>query len=400
MGKAKNLKERVSSYFINTSSLHSKTKALVNQIIHIRYIIVESEIESLLLEANLIKKYNPKYNSKLTDNKAYPLIRITINDAFPAVLTARRTDDASSIYFGPYPSTKALRVVLRTLRRLFPYQSSTTHPKNFCLYHHLGLCPCACVTNTSDARREYKKTVRRIIDFLKGKSAKIIKELERERNSASRKEKFEEASAVQEKIDAIIYVTKPVHTPFEYVTNPNLREDLRFQELQELTRILRKNEVHVTSLARIECYDISNFQGKEAVASMVVLTNGEVDTSQYRRFRMRGNGPNDFAMMQEVLERRFKHREWDLPDLIIVDGGKGQISSAKEVLEKLGFAIPIIGLAKREEIIITANFTEIVLPRSTSSLQLIMRIRDEAHRFAITYHRKLRSRRFIPQKSL
>lgn len=394
VGKAKNLKNRVSSYFTN-HSLHPRTQLLVSQIKKIKITIVESEFESLLLEAAYIKKYLPKYNAKLTDDKAYPLIRITTKYASPAVLTARRADDKSSIYFGPYPDVKAMRMVLRILRRIFPFQSVLNHPKRICLYHHLQLCPCPPMFTTEEQKKEYKRTLKHIMDFLDGNTKKVLGDLEKERDTFSKEEQYEKASHVQKQVDSIQIITHPTHKPFEYQTNPNLREDLRKKETDDLEEILKKNGVAVSTLHRIECYDISNFQGKQATASMVVFTDGEKDSSQYRRFKMTIPGPNDFAMMKEVLSRRLRHTEWEQPSLLIVDGGKGQISSAKKILEELHSSIPLIGLAKREETIITSDFREIKLPKRMPALQLMMRIRDEAHRFAITYHRKLRSKAFL-----
>lgn len=393
VGKAKNLKNRVSSYFANRKSLLGKTAALVEQVKKIKVIPVESELEALLLEANLIKKFTPKYNIRLTDGKAYPLIRITTKEKYPAVLTARRPDDKNSLYFGPYPNSSAVRNVLRLLRKIFPYQSTINHQKHICLYNHIGLCPCASVIQTTQARETYRKTIHHIVDFLEGKTQKVIKELEKERDSFAKEELFEEAQHIQKQIDQILYITKPTHKPFEYETNPNLRTDLRLQEMLSLQQILQDHGLPVHLPKRIECYDNSNIQGTNPTSSMVVLTDGEIDKSQYRKFKVRSvKGPNDFATMQEVLTRRLRHKEWPYPDLFIVDGGKGQISSAKEVLDALGISIPLVGLAKREETIITSDFQEIHLPKSAPALQLVMRIRDEAHRFAITFHRKLRSR--------
>ena len=392
VGKAKNLKNRVSSYFSSPTTLLGKTAILVPQVEKIKIIIVESELEALLLEANLIKKYDPKYNISLKDGKAYPLIRITVKSQYPSVLTARHMDDTHSIYFGPYPNVMSMRRVLRLLRRIFPYQSVPNHPKKICLYHHLGLCPCLPAFPDETYQKEYKKTIHHIIDFLNGKTKKVIKELEKERNLASKQEDFEQAAHAQKQLDSIAYITQPIHQPFEYETNPNLSSDLRYQEMKELQTILAKYNVFIDLPTRIECYDISNIQGTNPTASMVVLTNGEIDKSQYRKFKMQTRGPNDFAMMQEVLSRRLKHNEWDMPQLFIVDGGKGQISSAREVLNELGVTTPLVGLAKREETIITSDFQEISLPKRSPALQLVMRIRDEAHRFAITFHRKLRSK--------
>ncbi len=407
VGKAKNLRNRVSSYFQKSAVVFGKTALLVAQVKKIKVIPVESEIEALLLEANLIKTFSPKYNISLKDGKRYPLIRISVKDTYPAVLTARRMDDAASIYFGPFPSSSAMRSVLRLLRKIFPYHSVLRHPPKICLYYHIGLCPCIPARiglnpiahdEGSTLIKEYKKTIRHIIDFLNGKTKKILQELEKERDALAKNEAFEQAALVQKQIDQIRYVTTSTHKPFEYESNPNLKSDLRRQEMESLQQILHAHAMKIKLPRRIECYDNSNFQGTNPTSSMVVLTDGEIDKSQYRKFKIRTvTGPNDFASMEEVLTRRLRHKEWPLPDLLIVDGGKGQVSSAKKALEMSNLKyqipnIPIIGLAKREETIITSDLQEILLPKSSPALLLVMRIRDEAHRFAITFHKKLRSK--------
>ncbi len=400
VGKAKNLKDRVSSYFANTTKLSPKTEVLVGQIKKIKIILVESEIEALLLEANLIKKYTPKYNIRLTDGKAYPLIRISVKNMYPAVMTARRIDDPQSIYFGPFPNSQAVRLVLKLTRKIFPYHSVYTHPPKICLYYHLGLCPCIPAFTDKNLPRprlaatlpvkQYKQTIKHLIDFLHGNTGKVLRELQKERDSLSKKEDFEAAQIIQRQIDAIHFITQVVRTPFEYETNPNLKEDVRYAQMQALQATLARYGVRIARPKRIECYDNSNIQGTNPTSSMVVLTNGDIDKSQYRKFKIKNvQGPNDFASMQEVLTRRLNHTEWPYPDLIVVDGGKGQVGAVKEILENLH--IPLIGLAKREETIITSDFQEIRLAKNDPALQLVMRIRDEAHRFAITYHRKLRS---------
>lgn len=420
MGKAKNLKKRVSSYFQNSKNLLEKTKILVSQIKKIRSVIAESEIQALLLEANYIKLYKPKYNAKLTDDKAYPRIRITYKDKYPKVLISRRNNDKKSLYFGPFPNSSSVRLVLKTIRRIFPFQSVANHPNKICLYNHLGLCPCPSVLKD----KEYKKNIQHIITFLKGDTKKVISNLEKERAVLSKLEEFEKAEALQRKIEAINYVTNPSYIKFDFKINPNLDEDLRYKELLDLKEALLRRNVSVKNLERIECYDISNISGTNATGSMVVFTNGDKDSSQYRKFKIKyiEKVPNDFAMMQEVLRRRLSHKEWSFPDLMIVDGGKGQVSAALNAIAAMEqfsnetIDIPVIGLAKREETIIIPitrhsgesqlnrgdsrissenNFVEISLPKNSSALHLIMRIRDEAHRFAITYHRKLRSKSFF-----
>lgn len=401
VGKAKNLKARVSSYFLKNAQLLEKTKILVSQVNSITITKVETEIEALLLESYYIKKYKPKYNIKLSDDKSYPLIKVTINSQNPSVLPTRRIDDKKALYFGPFPSPKDVRLVLRTLRRIFPFQSVPNHPKRICLYHHLGLCPCIPVHNSKEEIDTHRRNLKRIVALLEGKSQTIQKELERERDEAVKREDFEKAKNVTEQISALEVITKPHTKPLEYDVNPNLREDVRAEELQVLATALKDNGLVVSDLSRIECFDISNTQGTHATGSMVVFVNGEKEGSQYRRFKVIKDGsPNDFAMMEEVLTRRIGHNEWDSPDLLIVDGGKGQITAANRAFSKAGVSFPLIGLAKREEIIVIpsdSGFIEVKLKKDSPALNLIRRIRDEAHRFAITYHRKVRSRQFLKE---
>lgn len=420
VGKAKDLKSRVSSYFTSPNGLGPKTRALVEQIDKIKIVEVESEVESLLLEAFYIKKYRPRYNIRLVDGKAYPLIRISMEDRYPVVSLSRHMDHPKSLYFGPFPNPGSVRLVLRTIRRIFPFVSVPHHSKGKCLYYHLGLCPCPPAFDSPEFYKSYRQTIRRIVKMMQGESKSLVKELEKERDEAAKQEAFEQAQVLQKKINALQLITEPVHRPFEYDVNPNLREDLRYRELEGLRKALTEQGLRVNELSRIECYDISNIQGTNATGSMVVLTNGEVDKSQYRKFKIKKDGkPNDFAMMQEMLERRLKHTDWQEPSLIIVDGGKGQLSSALEAMEQVGRYIPVVGLAKREETIIIPvtqqfyhpeereipettkfklygeneeHFVEVSLPKNSPSLHLVQRIRDEAHRFAITYHRKLRGK--------
>lgn len=432
VGKAKDLKARVSSYFTSPKSLGPKTSLLVNQIQKIKTVIVESELESLLLEAFYIKKYRPHFNIRLIDDKSYPLVKIAIKQDYPAVILARKMDDTKALYFGPYPSAGSVRLVLKTLRKAFPYQSTRNHPKHICLYYHLGLCPCPPVFAGPKLKRTYRKNIRDIIRVLEGKSHNVVKDLTREMELMSKNERFEEADALKKRITALKVITEPWHKPFEYDVNPNLRSDIRFQELDGLRLALLNQGLLIKTLKRIECYDISNIQGTNATGSMVVLTQGEIDKSQYRKFKIHQNGkPDDFAMMQEMLERRLGHDEWPLPDLIIADGGKGQLTSVLAAMTAKNKSVPLIGLAKREETIIVPttqsffdrakrmekqinndsrlrsnnysklyggnedHFIELSLAKDSPSLHLIQRIRNEAHRFAITYHRKLRSKSAI-----
>lgn len=285
-----------------------------------------------------------------------------------------------------------MRTVLKIARRIFPYQSVLTHSKKPCFYNHLGLCPCPEIFDDIT----YKSNIRYLINFLSGKTKKVIKDLELEKKQYVKEEKYESASVTQKKIDSVKLVTSPFYKPFEYEENPNLREDLREVELKDLKEILEKNNVNVSYPTKIECYDISTISGKFATGSLVVFINGEKHSSSYRRFKIKEDGiPNDFEMMEELIKRRLNHPEWSFPDLMIVDGGKGQVSSALKVLREKNIAIALIGLAKKEEVIVTQYLSEIRLPRDSKTLHLLQRIRDEAHRFAISYHKKIRSKSFF-----
>jgi excinuclease ABC subunit C len=394
VGKAKNLKERVSSYF-GTKNLGEKTERLVSEIKKIKTIETYSEVASLILEANLIKKYKPKFNIKLTDDKAYLFVKITIKDKYPKILTIRRIEDEKYLYFGPYPNAKSLRLVLKTIRKIFPFQSVANHSKNICLYNHLGLCPCPDVTHP----KNYKtRNIKYIVSFLKGENKKIIHDLEKERDAFSKDENFEKANAIQQQIAAIKLITNPQNRVFDYETNPNLASDIKLKEVMELQNILNGHALNIKKLKRIECFDISNFSGKDMVGSMVVFNNGFEQKNEYRRFKInkiKTGDQNDFFALRETIDRRLSHTEWQYPDLIIVDGGKGQVSVISALLSERHLKIPLIGLAKSEEKIITPLFEEIRLKFDSPALLLLRRIRDEAHRFAIAYHKKLRHKNFL-----
>src|ERR1700722_4387575 len=216
VGKANDLKSRVSSYFVKSAQLGPRTKVMVSQIDKITITIVESELEALLLEAFYIKKYKPKYNARLTDNKSYLRIRITVKDNYPRVLLARTEENNDSIYFGPFPSASAVKLVLKTIRRVFPFVSVRNHPKRICLYHHLGLCPCPPMFDSPELKQIYRKNIKGLIRILEGESRNIMKELEKERDVFSKNEEFEKALTLQKKINALSLITTPFHRPAEY----------------------------------------------------------------------------------------------------------------------------------------------------------------------------------------
>lgn len=406
VGKAMDLYHRVSSYFY-ISRLDSKTKTLVEKIADIETITVESELEALILEANLIKKYLPPFNIRLSDDKDYLYIAVTKED-FPKIISARKKDLAGiKRYWGPFPSSRTVWEALKSLRKVFPW-CLNAHSRSVgsqpllewkarpCFYYHLGLCPGPCAGAIS--QQDYQKIIVRFSKFMDGKKKQLIIGLTVEMKQESEKQKFEEAAKVKKTIEGILYLTQINRTKL-YLENPNFLQDENKLALEQLKRDLNLNKLP----ERIEGYDISNIQGKEATGSMVVITNGEIDKSQYRKFKIRVSGkPNDVGMMREMVRRRFTHKEWVTPDLIIVDGGKPQVNGVKLEMTSLSsgdrnlkLEIPLFGLAKRMEWLYPPEGQILKLPRKNLSLKLLQKLRDEAHRFAITYHRKLRGRIII-----
>lgn len=385
VGKAIDLYHRVASYF-SPADKNIKTSALVDRIASVETIIVQSELEALILEANLIKKYLPPFNVRLTDDKDYLYINVT-RQQFPRIITARKRDLTHTLkYFGPFPSSRTVRGTLKQLRRVFPWCSKPASKGltlRACFYYHLGLCPGPCMGEISP--QNYKKIINRFIKFMAGKHQELIAELNKEMQMRSDSQKFEAAAKIKRMIEGINYLTQ-TNKVERYLENPNFLEDERQRALEQLQKDLKLPRLP----ERIEGYDISNLQGKESVGSMVVLTNGEIDKSQYRKFKIHITGrPNDVGMHKEMMRRRLKHSEWPFPDLIIIDGGFGQVRGVNYELQVANCKLPIFGLAKRMEWLYTPDGKEIRLPKSHPGLQLLIKLRDESHRFAIAYHRKL-----------
>ena len=405
VGKAKDLQKRVSSYFKKSSTLLPKTKLMVSQIKTIKTIIVESEIEALLLEAELVNSKQPKYNHQLKDDKSFSFIHFT-KEEFPRIYAERMNQILKSerkVSFGPFLSSKIVRLTLDEIRKVFPYRSCNTNRFNkhkVCLYYHLHLCQAPCEDKINFV--DYQKEINYLKSFLQRKTKTLALNLKREMQKHSETESFEKAAQIRDQIERLEYLTTKLRLPQEYLQAPNLLEDLRTQVLINLQKVLKLK----TLPTRIECYDISNFQGKQATGSMVVFTNAEADKKEYRRFKIKfKDTPDDYFMLYEMLKRRFSRlndkSHWKLPDLIVIDGGEGQLSKAISIQRLLKLQVPIISLAKKEEEIYMenqpnllevskVNFHKIKLSKKSKELQLLQQIRDEAHRFAITYHRKLR----------
>jgi excinuclease ABC subunit C len=391
IGKAAVLKNRVSSYFQQSRHRDAKTSLLVGEIVDLDWITVDSEAEALFLESEFIKRYKPKYNIDLRDDKHFIYIKIPMQDEWPVITYVRRPMDDKATYFGPFTSSDAVRAAMRQLRKVFPYVTHSVNPmpKRGCLHYHIGLCPgpeCGAITSA-----EYKRSLRRLMLYLHGEKTKLTDQLEKEMKRAAKKQDFELAANRRNQLNNLRAMAKKMI--FSDKETFDLSRDQALVGLADRLQL-------VGLPRRIECYDISHLQGSDNVASMVVFTDGVPNKEEYRRFKMRLVGNDDFAHMREVMQRRFTGKnleQWLKPDLLVIDGGKGQLSSALSVLDELGIAIPAIGLAKREEEIIrrlpTGGFEVIQLPLSSHVLQLLQRVRDEAHRFAVTYHGILRGKR-------
>ena len=398
IGKAKILNIRINWYF-SKNNISQKTQKLIQNSYYLDYITTQSEIEALILENNLIKKFQPKYNIALKDDKTYAWIKIT-NDEFPKIERVREKKDDKAKYFGPYPEGKITISLLKVLREIFPfrtctlkiYQDQKITKSRLCIYYDLKLCPGVC--DGLMEKQEYLKNIKNIELFLKGKKGNVIKNLNKEMKTTTKTEDFEKAAILRDKIYNLQYALQKIKIEDRDIEKP--------QTSKKNTKTLFKKIGIKYTNGRIECFDVSNIQGKYAVSSMVVFIDGKSQKKDYRKFKIRSiNTPNDTKMMQETILRRFSNKSNDhsfleIPNLIIVDGGKTQLNAAFKVLKTLNRNIPIIGLAKKkEEIFMIGEKTPLIIDKFDNTHLLIRRVRDEAHRFAITYHRKLRSQDFI-----
>lgn len=523
VGKAKILKRRVMSYF-NRKHDSVKVNVLVSQIERLEYIITNTEVEALILESHLIKKYKPRYNILLKDDKKYPYFLITDED-FPRITIVRKKNlnPEKGRYYGPYTDIRAMHATLDFLKKIFPLKQckSPKFKDRPCLYYHIGRCMAPCQNMVSS--EEYKTIVKQAELFLSGKQSELMKQLKEQMHKYSENLQFEKAAKLRDsyndlaktlekqkvvyentklnedvislmaddgifaivilmiregrlidKKDFVYEVEEDDRTEFfatffkEYYTTLKLEypdkivsneleaigEKALYEEWleilaqkkvkisygksaqgKELQMLADKNAKVVLDNAKIskmskirddfneigsylaeklqlknfpyrmECYDISHIQGTNTVASMVTFINGVPKKSEYRKFKVKitEGKPDDFLSMKEVLTRRLSHlgeEKWAKPDLMIIDGGKGQLSSVMEIIEGLGVTgIDVVSLAKKhEEVFLPKQSKPVILPRNSSALFLFQRIRDEAHRFAITYHRKLRSKSMIEKK--
>lgn len=388
VGKSVSIKKRVNSYF-RTKSLGPKTDLLVSKIANVKYIKVFSEFEALLLEAELIRQNLPFFNSIAKDDKSPIYIKIAGPKVPLVSLERKRNLKTNEFVKGPFPSAKSAKDILHMTRKIFPY-CHHKNPRKPCLYVHLGLCPYPW--GSEQARTKYLQNIAKIKKLLTGQSKHLASDLTREMKQLADLQKFEEAALVKKQIEKLQYLSTTYHAPAEFLEQPTLVDDLTLKRLENLKKVLELAKIP----KRIECYDISNISGTLATGSMVVLSNGKFDKSSYRRFKIKfTHKPNDYEMIREVIVRRIKN-DWPKPDLMIIDGGRGQLNSALSIINKYKYQKKVVSLAKRlEEIYIPNKVLPIKLPKESPARQLIQAARDEAHRFAITYHRLLRSKKLL-----
>lgn len=429
VGKAAVLRNRVRQYFQASRGRDPKTEALVEEIHDTDWMVVESELEALFLEAEMIRRYMPRYNILLRDDKAMSYIRIDYDSDFPTVGTTRRPLDDGARYFGPYFSTLGVKQALKLLRRIFPYATrQVPGQKRATLHYHLGLDPGLEEGKTS--LEDYRKNLRKLIAVIEGKRNSIIKEVERDMKRAAKAQEFELAAKLRNQLLALENLGKQViFSDKEFL---DISKDHALGELVDLLKLEKFPR-------RIEGYDISHMQGTDVVASMVVFTNGVSDKGAYRKFKTAQRN-DDTYNMYETLLRRLSEKNlsaWGKPDLILVDGGMPQLGAAIRAQRERGTAIPIIGIAKRdEELIMKIDGSNLEVPSLAAGdnqytvteqngfaivnlhpgsfkssghsvnlrgstgpghydnlIKLLQRIRDESHRFAVTYHSVLRSKR-------
>ncbi|OGG00284.1 hypothetical protein A2Y99_02680 [Candidatus Gottesmanbacteria bacterium RBG_13_37_7] len=405
VGKAKNLNKRVSSYFQKNLKSDVKTLKLVSEINNIKTIKMMSEFEALIIEAKLINRYQPKYNLIGKDDRSFIYISIT-NDKFPRIILSR-LKAKSEICYGPFPSVKIALNIIKYIREIIPFCSQNPKIKKVCFYSHIGLCnPCpADIKKNNGIKAEklahiYDKNIKQIKNLLSGKIFKVKKYLSDKMTDYAKNNMYEDASIYRDrlrKLDFLINNYQPVDS---YIHDPYLTEKIYRKESINLTLSLKKYFNLKNNIQKIECYDISNINGKEATGSSITFINGKPVKKYYRRYRIKSiSTQNDFAMLKEIIRRRLLHSDWPLPDLFLIDGGKPQLIALRKNFEYLRISVPVVGIEKKkDELVIPYDnkYIKLNLENYRDSLHLIIRIRNEAHRFAHKYHTQLRLRAMLP----
>ncbi|MDR0675993.1 MAG: excinuclease ABC subunit UvrC [Elusimicrobiota bacterium] len=400
IGKAKNLRKRIFSYFRKANDF--KTAILVPNIRYIDFMVTDTEEEALLWENTLIKRFMPRYNIDLKDDKTYPYLKIT-NEKYPKIYITRKIDDDDAEYFGPYVDVATLKDILFLVKKVFNIwkcrKNLTKKEKRPCLNYFMGRCLAPCYFDIDE--KYYKNIINDIKDFIKFDYKKLIKRWTKDIKDYSNKMEFEKAEVLKQKILAInklknrsfdIKVWKIKKTDLEKIQQIYQGKKDELAKLENILSLPKK-------IKTIAGFDISNISGKYAVGSRVVFVDGKPCKSMYRKYKIKTvclDKPNDFAMMAEVLDRSLNASDIDKIDLILIDGGKGQLNAAVQIMRRHKKDIPIISIAKKQEIIFLENQKNgIQLEMDSEILKLIRYIRDESHRFAISYHRKLRSKNFL-----
>jgi len=416
IGKAGNLRNRVRQYFQKSRGFDPKTDLLVSEIADIDWTEVETEADALFLEAELVRRYMPRYNILLRDDKSLQYMRIDYKSNYPTVTLVRRPLDDGAEYFGPYVNGLAVKKALRYLRRAFPYAiSRQSGQKRNSLYYHLGLDPGLEEGKTS--LNEYRSNLRQLMKYLRGGRAGLMRDIERQMKQTAKAQDFEQAAHFRNQLQALQSLSRQI-----LFSDKELQDASKDQALVDLADLLGLAQPP----RRIEGFDISHMQGTDNVASMVVFISGLPDKASYRKFKMRLAGNDDFAHMAETVRRRLRDenvKKWGLGELMLIDGGKGQLAAALAARRECGRKVPMVGLAKKqEEIIIHAadsipgadvskimasaakmgayitqseDFINIELPRDSHAVKLLQRIRDESHRFAVSYHSTLKRGRQV-----
>jgi excinuclease ABC subunit C len=388
IGKAQSLRKRVQSYLRNRGQL-PKISLLLTKVADLDYLETPTEVDALLLEAHLIHKYQPRFNTELKDDKSYPLLKIT-GDRFPRIHLTRNRTDKKARYYGPYTDAKLLREAITLINTLFPLRKCQTLPKKACLYYHIGQCLAPCIK--PEVKPEYDRAVNEVKTFLGGGKRSFMDYLTERMFEAAKELRFEDAQFFKEQIEALGKLKKKKFS----LRSPEARIALSATlELKERLRMENLPE-------KIVCFDVSNIHGDEAVASKVAFYRELPDKLEYRRYKIKTvRGIDDYAMIQEALGRMLtgikEGRETFIPDLIVIDGGKGHLNVAAETLRLHEFEeIELASLAKRFEQVYSHRLGgEVSIPRDSSALHLLQKVRDEAHRFAITYHRALKEKEMV-----
>ncbi len=402
VGKAKSLRSRVAGYFHeDPGDTRAKIPGMIAQVADVEVIEAESEVEALLLEARLIKDIQPKYNETLRDGKLYPYLEVTRSDDFPGVYVTRRRDNPRSRFYGPFTDTRGLRRAVHLLQRVFRFRTCTLDiraddPKRRfqrpCLLHYIARCTAPCADLVS--RKEYSKQITLLQRFLAGKRKGVLKALRDEMAQCAEDLRFERAAFLRDQVRAMEALAKrgAVDLFHEATQPPVIDPEEGLGELQRIFQLADRPQT-------IEGIDVSNLGGTDAVASVVTFLNGKPFRSGYRRFRIKSvEGIDDYAMICEVVRRRYARIEREqrpMPDLVLIDGGKGHLQAVNGTLRDLGIRMPkVVSLAKREELLYTGTPPEeIRLRRNSPALRILQYVRDEAHRFAVHYHHILRGKR-------